>query len=111
MSKHHHPSDDDARDHARDHEFDAELDEELDEHDRADQARFASETAFCPECGSEVHDSADVCSTCFTWIDGATTRAPITRRARREFRRIVIWILIGALLLSAGVFGFLRTQL
>ena len=112
MSKYHKPSDDEFnRDASRDASCDRSVDEETDAHALADQERFASDIAYCPECGAAVHDSADVCSKCFTWIDGATTSSPSARRARTHLRHIVIWILIGALALSAGVFGFLRLQL
>lgn len=78
-----------------------------DEHDARDRARFESETAFCPECGAEIYDAADVCPKCFTWIDGETTRRPFSQR-RRTFRHAVVWILIGAFLVGAGALSILQ---
>ncbi|MCE2883599.1 MAG: zinc ribbon domain-containing protein [Planctomycetaceae bacterium] len=85
-------------------ENDSEDDSEDDEHAERDRRRFASETAFCPDCGAEVYDAADVCPKCFTWINGDTVRHP-RARSRERLRRIVVWILIGAMLLGAGVFA------
>lgn len=76
---------------------------EDDGHAERDRQRFASDTAFCPECGAEVYDAADVCPKCFTWINGETVRHPKARR-RERIRGIVVWILIGTMLLGAGVF-------
>ncbi len=78
-----------------------------DEHDAHDRARFESETAFCPECGAEIYDAADVCPKCFTWIDGDTLRRPSSQR-RRTFRHAVVWILIGTFLAGAGALSLLR---
>ena len=65
------------------------------EHDEADQKRFASDIAYCPECGAEVLDDADICPKCFTWIDGATHRKP--SKLRRSFRvGVVILLLLAA---------------
>lgn len=72
---------------------DGEFDET--EHDEADQKRFASDIAYCPECGAEVLDDADICPKCFTWIDGATHRKP--SKLRRSFRvGVVILLLLAA---------------
>ena len=71
----------------------------LDEGEDADQ----SDTGYCPDCGAEIYDAADVCPKCFTWINGETVRHPKARR-RERIRGIVVWILIGTMLLGAGVF-------
>lgn len=84
------------------------IDEGDDAHDEADQKRFSSDTAFCPECGAEILDDADICPKCFTWIDGATHRRPSA--FRRSFRTIVIvLVVIGMLLGCAGLIFVLRT--
>lgn len=78
-----------------------------DEHDALDRARFDSDTAFCPECGAEIYDAADVCPKCFTWIDGETQRRPLSRR-RQTIRQTIIWVLIVTLLAGAGVFSLVQ---
>lgn len=89
-----------------DGDFEDKRDEGMDddEHSERDRRRFASETAFCPECGAEVYDAADVCPKCFTWINGDTVRHP-RERSRERFRRIVVWLLIATMLLGAGAFA------
>jgi hypothetical protein len=82
-----------------------ELDE--DEHDALDRARFDSDTAFCPECGAEIYDAADVCPKCFTWIDGETQGRPRSRR-RQTIRQTIVWVLIVTLLAGAGVFSLVQ---
>ena len=77
------------------------------EQDEADQARFSSDTAFCPECGAEIADDADICPKCFTWIDGATHRRP--SRLRRSFRiGVAILVVAGILFGCAGIYVGLR---
>jgi hypothetical protein len=78
-------------------------DAEDDPHDAADRARFSSEKGFCPECGEEIYDAADICPKCFSWIDGATHR----RRTRLSmgFRKLVVTALLVALL--SGMVGWL----
>lgn len=60
--------------------------------------------AYCPECGASIHDSADICTKCFTWIDGAARRPPRAERARARRNALIAWILIGAILAGAGLF-------
>ncbi len=74
-----------------------------DPHDAADRARFSSEKGFCPECGEEIYDAADICPKCFTWIDGATH----SRRTRFSagVRKLVVTALLAALL--SGMIGWL----
>ena len=78
-----------------------------DEHDALDRARFDSDTAFCPECGAEIYDAADVCPKCFTWIDGETRGRPLSRR-RQTIRQTIGWVLIVTLLTGAGVFSLVQ---
>ena len=78
-----------------------------DEHDALDRARFDSDTAFCPECGAEIYDAADVCPKCFTWIDGETRGRPLSRR-RQTIRQTIVWVLIVTLLTGAGVFSLVQ---
>jgi len=74
-----------------------------DPHDAADRARFSSEKGFCPECGEEIYDAADICPKCFSWIDGTTHH----RRTRFStgFRKLVVTALLAALL--SGMIGWL----
>jgi hypothetical protein len=75
--------------------------------DASDHAGRTRDTAFCPDCGAEVYDAADVCPKCFTWINGETVRhAPGNRRGSARFTRAVVWMLIAAMLLGAGLLGF-----
>lgn len=67
-----------------------------DPHEAADRARFSSEKGFCPECGAEIHDAADICPKCFSWIDGATHRKRTPLSA--GFRTIVVGAILAALL-------------
>lgn len=85
-------------------DFDALSDEEGADDPSIDGGK---DTAYCPECGAEIHDSADVCTRCFTWLESGTTRHPPSMgRARERFRRIVVFTLIGGIVLGL-VFMFL----
>ena len=76
-------------------------------HDYADQRRFSSETAFCPECGAEIYDAADICPKCFSWIDGDTThRKP--SRLKRSLKTVVVLVLLAVFLAGAGVVGLVQ---
>jgi predicted nucleic acid-binding Zn ribbon protein len=78
-----------------------------DAHEASDRARFDSDTAYCPECGAEIYDAADVCPKCFTWIDGDTRRRPPSQ-SRQTMRQTIIWILVAALLAGAGVLSLVE---
>ena len=69
--------------------------------DAADQRRFASNVGYCPECGAEVVDDADICPKCFTWIDGTTHSRP--SKLKRSLHTIVVVLLIVAAIV--GFFG------
>ncbi|MFN9124319.1 MAG: zinc-ribbon domain-containing protein [bacterium] len=69
--------------------------------DAADQRRFASNVGYCPECGAEVVDDADICPKCFTWIDGTTHSKP--SKLKRSLHTIVVVLLIVAAIV--GFFG------
>jgi hypothetical protein len=66
-------------------------------------------TAFCPDCGAEVYDDADVCPKCFSWLNGETARhAPRAARRRDLTRVLVVVITIAAILLGSGILWFVR---
>lgn len=76
--------------------------------DAGDEDHLSGDTAYCPDCGAEVYDAADVCPKCFAWLDGETARHPPGGRRRSErFNRLVVWTLIATMLLGAGLFGLL----
>jgi hypothetical protein len=74
------------------------------DHDEADQKRFSSDVAYCPECGAEIVDDADICPKCFTWIDGATHRRP--SKLKRSIHTVVV-----VLLIVAAAVGFIGIAL
>lgn len=105
----HDPSPDDPD---RDPEWDPEWDPAQDDDDTDSSgggaADGSTDTAFCPECGAEIFDAADVCPKCYSWIDGETTRHPPRRgRAKDRWIKLVAWILIAAIVIGAGLFGIL----
>lgn len=90
-----------ARRPARDDDFDPD-DSDQYEVDEADAVLGERDTAFCPECSAEIYDSADICPKCFAWLDGETSRHPLSKRRRRDWvQKAVAWALIAALLAGA----------
>ncbi len=71
----------------------------------ADLARFADASGYCPECGREVRDDADLCPGCGGWITGEVrTEPPITRAMRGRWRVIVVVaVLIGFSAVLLGI--------
>jgi hypothetical protein len=75
--------------------------------DDAGRQRRSSETGYCPECGAEIYDAADICPKCFTWIDGNTThRRP--SRMRSSLRVAVVVALLVVILGGVGFFAFVQ---
>jgi hypothetical protein len=70
-----------------------------------DIRRFGGDhdTGFCPDCGAEVHDDADICPRCFAFISGQVTSKPPTQRWFRGRWRAFVVILV---LLAFGL-GYL----
>ena len=59
-----------------------------------DIERFDRETAFCPDCGEEVWDQAEICPKCHAFIGGQTlTRQPIERWVSRRAMMLIIAVL------------------
>jgi hypothetical protein len=62
--------------------------------------RFDRETAYCPDCGAEMWDQADVCPKCFAFVGGVTSsKQPIERWFQR---RLMVAVII-ALLIAFGL--------
>jgi hypothetical protein len=104
-------SEDDDRDAdaGGDHDGSDHDDSDLDDSDldEADRQRLSSETGYCPECGAEIYDAADICPKCFTWIDGNTThRRP--SRVRSSLRVAVVVALLVVILGGVGFFAFVQ---
>jgi len=64
------------------------------------------DTGYCPDCGAEIYDAAEICPKCFAWIDGETSRhSPRCRRAADRRTRLVVWALIAAISTGLGFFA------
>lgn len=73
---------------------------------RQDIERFNRETAYCPDCGAEVWDQAEVCPKCFAYLGGETsTRPPI--RKTMDHKWLILLILA---VLVSFVWVFLRSR-
>lgn len=84
-------------------------DDELDEAPSEDDIRrFDRQEAFCPDCGAEVFDAAEVCPKCYAYLGGNTSvRPPVSAWQRnRMILFVVIAILFGfALWIVKGLFS------
>jgi hypothetical protein len=67
-----------------------------------DIERFSRDTAYCPDCGAEVWDAAEVCPECHAYIGGNTrSRSPLQHWFQQKWMvLIVILLFIAFLLLS-----------
>ncbi|UCD74806.1 MAG: zinc ribbon domain-containing protein [Phycisphaerales bacterium] len=71
-----------------------------------DLERFEQGEAYCPHCGKEVFDDADICPHCGDYITGSTMRhPPHEQQFRRRWITLVVIVLI---LLLAGVYSLAR---
>ncbi|MFZ9914181.1 MAG: zinc-ribbon domain-containing protein [Phycisphaerales bacterium] len=93
-------------------EFDDDREDDAFEDESSEADHADRDTAYCPECGAEIYDSADVCPKCFTWLDGETSRhRPGARRKSDRLKHFVIWALIlsmvggGAVIVLARLLG------
>jgi hypothetical protein len=65
-----------------------------------DVEHFSGDTAFCPDCGAEVWDGAEVCPECGAYIaDTISTRPPIQQWFRTKWFVLVIIALLIAMLM------------
>lgn len=61
----------------------------------ADLRRFGENgQAWCPECGEEVFDDADLCTACGAWITGSALRRPRAVQELHHRSRIVVIVLV-----------------
>ncbi|MDP7006321.1 MAG: hypothetical protein QF718_08950 [Phycisphaerales bacterium] len=70
-----------------------------------DIERFsASETGYCPECGTEIWDDITQCSSCGTWLEhGVSHRDSVSNDFRKKSYLIIV-----AIILIAFSYGLLR---
>lgn len=60
-----------------------------------DLERFDRDTAYCPDCGAEMWDQADVCPKCFAYVAGETSSKQPTQRWFHQ--RTVLLVIIALL--------------
>jgi hypothetical protein len=83
------------------------LDEESSDEESVDEGpseddieRFSRETAYCPDCGEEVWDLADVCPKCYAYVGGNTSsRSPVQQWFRKRWVALVLILVLIAMVL------------
>jgi hypothetical protein len=56
-----------------------------------DLERFGRDTAYCPLCGAEIWDQAELCPSCGGHVGGETTgRPPLEAWLRRRWLLLVV---------------------
>lgn len=66
----------------------------------ADLERFSRDTGYCPDCGAEVFDQADICPACYAYLGGdVARRPPFQQWYRRRWTAMVIVAILVAFLL------------
>lgn len=75
-----------------------------------DIACFGGDTAFCPDCGGEISDEAEICPLCYAYLGGQTSsRHPVQAWfGRRWFLFLIILVLISFFILMISGFGGIR---
>jgi len=63
-----------------------------------DRAEFASQSAYCPECGAEVWDDSQHCSACGAWFSMPAPTPPA---------RFAIWKSLALILFGLAAAGLL----
>jgi ribosomal protein L37E len=65
-----------------------------------DIARLSHDTAYCPRCGAEVWDQAEVCPACGEYLGGNTsTRPPLMAEWRAKWVILIILAVLIAFVL------------
>ena len=67
-----------------------------------DLRRFAGKTAFCPDCGGEVWDQAEVCPACGAYLAGSPSSRPPHRQVFRQ-RLLILAALLALVALILAV--------
>jgi hypothetical protein len=75
-----------------------------------DVERLDHESAYCPDCGSEVWDAVEVCPKCYAYLGGNTSHRPREVHARSPLgRRValicIVILIIGLLWTALHCFG------
>ncbi len=68
-----------------------------------DLRRFGGEIAYCPDCGGEVWDQAEVCPACGAYLGGSTSSRPLHRQVFRKRALILVALLALVALILALV--------
>jgi len=62
--------------------------------------RFARDTAFCPDCGEEVWDQAEVCPSCHAYLGGKTSsRLPVQEWFQKRWVVVIVLALLIAFMI------------
>ena len=66
-----------------------------------DLERFSDATAYCPDCGAEMWDQAEICPACGAAVGGGTlSRPPLEHWLRRRWLILVAMAALAAFLLA-----------
>lgn len=64
-----------------------------------DIERFDRDTAYCPDCGAEVWDQAEVCPSCHAYLGGKTSsRPPVQDWFQKRWIVVIVVVLLIALM-------------
>lgn len=69
-----------------------------------DLQRFRDESGYCPKCGNEIWDSAEVCPQCGDYIGGQVSSRDPGKRNRRQQLVVIIAIIVLIAFLLVAVF-------
>ena len=64
-----------------------------------DVERLDHECAYCPDCGAEIWDAAEICPKCRAYLGGNTDhREPLPRWVKRTSIALIVFVLLLAML-------------